>query len=242
VTHSATHPAPPATQPTSRAVTLASATLLAATGGLLDAVVYLNHGHTFANAMTGNVIFAGIAAISHDWDQVLRHIIPILAFLAGVIAARILHALPIRKPALLVLAVEAATLAIVGLLPPAFPQLAFVGLVAFASAFQVTTFRHVGRFTYNSTFITGNLREIAEGAYDRLFARDPAHRYRGRARFLKLSLICIGFLVGAIAGAWAATHHPTHAILFAEPLLLAVLALTLANPQSASSPSRTQSP
>jgi len=32
--------------------------LLAITGGLLDAVVYLNHGHVFANAMSGNVIFS----------------------------------------------------------------------------------------------------------------------------------------------------------------------------------------
>jgi hypothetical protein len=41
---------------------LTGALLLGTTGGLLD-VVYLNHGHVFANAMTGNVIFLGIAAI-----------------------------------------------------------------------------------------------------------------------------------------------------------------------------------
>jgi uncharacterized membrane protein YoaK (UPF0700 family) len=44
-----------------------NAMLLATTGGLLDAVVYLNHGHVFANAMTGNVIFLGIAAVGRDW-------------------------------------------------------------------------------------------------------------------------------------------------------------------------------
>jgi uncharacterized membrane protein YoaK (UPF0700 family) len=42
------------------------ALLLGTTGGFLDAVVYLNHGHVFANAMTGNVIFLGIAAIGRN--------------------------------------------------------------------------------------------------------------------------------------------------------------------------------
>jgi len=44
---------------------LPDAMLLATTGGLLDAVVYLNYGHVFANTMTGNVIFLGIAFLGH---------------------------------------------------------------------------------------------------------------------------------------------------------------------------------
>jgi uncharacterized membrane protein YoaK (UPF0700 family) len=216
-----------------------TAILLAAAGGLLDAVVYLDHGHVFANAMTGNTIFMGIAAIQGDWAQVVRHLIPLCAFLCGVIAARTIHHAPLRHSALLVLALEAAALCGVGVLPPSFPQLAFTGTIAFVSAFQVATFRRVGRFTYNSTFITGNLRMVAEGTFDWLVAprslpeMTPEARTKGRAQALKLGAICLSFLIGALLGAFVSPRFPHHAILFAEPFLLATFAITLLRPQDA---------
>jgi uncharacterized membrane protein YoaK (UPF0700 family) len=212
------------------ASTLTSATLLASAGGLLDAVVYINHGHVFANAMTGNVIFLGIAAMGRDWSQIPPHVAPILAFLAGVIAARLLSAAPLRDSAMLVLATEIVALFAIGFLPSTFPQLCYTATIAFVSAFQVTTFRRVGRFTYNSTFVTGNLRDTAVGAFDHFFAPDPAQRELGRAKATKLALICLCFLAGASAGAFVAPRFHTHAVWFAEPMLLAVLLLTLLRP------------
>jgi uncharacterized membrane protein YoaK (UPF0700 family) len=210
--------------------TLTSAGLLAGAGGLLDAVVYLNHGHVFANAMTGNVIFLGIEAIDHDYSGILPHIAPILAFLLGVVAARLLQFVPLRSSAVLSLSIEIAALFAVGFFPRDYPQLAFTIIIAFVSAFQVTTFRRVGRFTYNSTFVTGNLRDMAEGFFDFLFAGDRATRQTGRAKSLKMAIICCAFLAGASAGAWVAPRYPAHAVWFAEPMLLAVLALTLLRP------------
>ena len=209
---------------------LPAALLLAATGGLLDAVVYLNHGQVFANAMTGNVIFLGIAAIDHDSASILQHIAPILAFLVGVVAARLLAAAPIPNAAALTLAVEILALFFIGMLPGTFPQLLFTATVSFVSAFQVTTFRRIGRFTYNSTFVTGNLRELAEGAFASFAAPDPAARYLGRAKARKLGLVCLSFLTGATLGAFTAHHYPTHALWFAEPFLLTALTLILLNP------------
>jgi uncharacterized membrane protein YoaK (UPF0700 family) len=219
----------PAANP-SLASTLTSAALLAAAGGMLDAVVYLNHGHVFANAMTGNVIFLGIAAVDRDFAGILPHIAPILAFLVGVIAARLLRAVPLRGSAVLTLGLEILALFAVGFFPLDAPQLAFTVTIAFVSAFQVTTFRRVGRFTYNSTFVTGNLRDMAEGVFDRLFAPARADRAVGRAKALKMGLICLAFLAGAAAGAWVAPRFPSHAVWFAEPMLLAVLVLTLVRP------------
>ncbi len=211
----------------SRAAEIASATLLALTGGILDAVVYLNHGHVFANAVTGNVIFLGVSLIAQDWPQVVRHTMPIVAFMLGVVAARLLQRLPNRHGALLVLGLEITALFTVGLLTRSIPQIVFVAIIAFVSAFQVTTFRRVGRFTYNSTFVTGNLREVADGWVDRYLLPDPGQRAEGSAKAIKLAAICIAFLLGAIAGAWAAPRFPIHAILFAEPPLLIALGLTL---------------
>lgn len=212
------------------ASTLTSAGLLAAAGGLLDAVVYLNHGHVFANAMTGNVIFLGIEAVDHDYSGILPHVAPIVAFLVGVVAARLLQFVPLRSSAVLSLVIEIAALFAVGFFPRSYPQLAFTATIAFVSAFQVTTFRRVGRFTYNSTFITGNLRDLAEGFFDVLFAADGHTRRTGRAKSLKMAIVCGAFLAGAAFGAWVAPRFPAHAVWFAEPMLLAVLTLTLLRP------------
>jgi uncharacterized membrane protein YoaK (UPF0700 family) len=209
---------------------LPAALLLATTGGLLDAIVYLNHGHVFANAMTGNVIFLGISALSHDWEDVARHTAPILAFFIGVIAARLLAAAPIPHAAALTLVVEVVALFFIGMLPGTLPQVAFTASVALVSAFQVTTFRRVGRFTYNSTYVTGNLRELAEGILESFTAPTSAARHLGRAKARKLGLISLCFLAGATFGAFAARRYPTHAFWFAEPLLLSALTLILANP------------
>jgi uncharacterized membrane protein YoaK (UPF0700 family) len=215
------------------ATDIASAILLAATGGITDAIVYMDHGNVFANAMTGNVIFLGIAVMQQNWTQSLRHIVPITCFLLGVIGARFIRTLPVRRSALLVLLLEIAGFFFVGLLPVTFPQLAFTAIVAFVSAFQVATFRRVGRFTYNSTFVTGNLRMVAEGIFDRFFSDDPDLRSKGYAQAWKLGLICSSFFLGALGGAYVAPRHPAHAILFAEPLLIITAILVLRSPTPA---------
>ena len=220
-------PLKPRQESTVDATHIASALLLAMTGGTLDAVVYLNHGHVFANAMTGNVIFLGISIMAHDWLQAMRHIAPILAFLAGALAARLLRAQPIRHAALLALSLESAALLAVAFLPLSFPQIGYTSIVALVSAFQVTTFRRVGAFSYNSTFTTGNLREVAEGLGDWIAAPEAEDRATGARKARKLTAICVAFLLGALVGAWAAPRYPQHAILVALPPLVITLLLTL---------------
>ncbi len=229
-------PFPTVQPPTLNITETISAILLASTGGTLDAIVYLNHGHVFANAVTGNVIFLGISLIARDWPQVLRHVMPIVAFMLGVVAARLLRRIPSRNSALLVLSLQIAALFSIGLVTRSVPQITFVAIISFVSAFQVTTFRRVGRFTYNSTFVTGNLREVADGLVDRFLAIDPAERWLGRAKALKLGAICTGFLLGAALGAFVAPRFPTYAILFAEPTLLITLWMTLERKASRTAP------
>ena len=216
----------------SRLQDLSSALLLAGSGGMLDAIVYLDHGHVFANAMTGNVILLGIAAAGHDWGQIPPHVAPILAFLLGIAGARFLQVVPARHGSLMALGLEIVGLFGAGLLPASTPQLAFTASVAFVSAFQVATFRRVGRFTYNSTFITGNLRDVVEGLFDSIAHRDREQSLAGRAKFAKLGLICLSFCAGAVVGAFAAGRFPAHAIWFAEPPLLAVLIMVIARPEA----------
>jgi len=216
-------PFPPKPQPD----TLLSALLLGATGGLLDAVVYTLHGHVFANAMTGNVILLGISACSGDWHQAARHLAPISAFIVGVMASRCLRELPQFHASVAVLCFEMIVLFAAGWLPDGFPQMAFTAIIAFVSAFQVSTFRLVGRFSYNSTFITGNLRTAAEGFVNHYLLRDADQRRREGAQARKLAIICLCFLAGAMLGAWGSPRFGDRTLWMAEPALLFALVRVL---------------
>jgi uncharacterized membrane protein YoaK (UPF0700 family) len=209
-----------ASPPISQPDPLVNALLLAATGGLLDALVYTLHGHVFANAATGNVVLLGINLISGDWAQAGRHLVPVLAFVLGVAASRLVRLLPRLRARLSALLLEMVVLFVAGLLPPGFPEMAFTALIAFVSAFQVATFRQVGRFSYNSTFITGNLRECTEGFVNSFLGADLQLRHSEVAKARKLAGICGCFLIGAVVGTWGGLHVYNRTLWLTEPLLL----------------------
>src|SRR5580704_10715651 len=206
---------------------LSEAMLLATTGGLLDAIVYLNHGHVFANAMTGNVIFLGIAVLGQNWGEIGPHLVPLVGFVAGVLTSKHLRTSLGIRAVLLGLGLEIATIFVLGWLPGGFPEMAFTGTIAYVAAFQVASFRRVDRFAYNSTFLTGNLRDVAEGFYDALNPYStPETRENGLSKARALGLICLCFLTGAVLGAWAAPRFGNHSLWLAEPLLIAVTVLS----------------
>jgi len=222
---------------------LSDAMLLASAGGLLDVIVYLNHGHVFANAMTGNVIFLGIAVLGHNWGEIFPHLVPLVGFFAGVITSKHLRTSLGIRSVVLGLVLEMTTIFALGWLPRSFPEAAFTGLIAYVAAFQVASFRRVDRFAYNSTFITGNLRDASEGLYDALTPYvTPEIRERGLSQARALGLISLCFLAGAILGAWSAPRFGNHALWFAEPLLLAVTIDTFRNPATPASPAPGTSP
>jgi uncharacterized membrane protein YoaK (UPF0700 family) len=209
---------------------LSSALLLATTGGMLDAIAFLNHGHVFVNAMSGNVIFLAIAFLGRDWTEIIPHFIPLVGFFAGVLTSRYLRTHLGTKSAQLGLGLEIMAIFLFGWLPRSFPEIAFTGILAYVAAFQVASFRHVDRFAYNSTFMTGNIRDVAEGlhdAYDR--HSTPETRERGLSQARALGFICLCFLCGAVLGAWAAPRFGNHSLWIAEPLLIAVAVPTFRN-------------
>jgi uncharacterized membrane protein YoaK (UPF0700 family) len=216
---------------------LTDAVLLATTGGMLDAVVYLNHGHVFANAMTGNVIFLAIAIIDRHWYDISRHVVPIIGFIGGVVASIHMRFRLGPRSVLVGLSFEIAALFLLGWLPIGFPQTAFTLIIAFVAAFQVASFRRVDRFAFNSTFLTGNLRDFVEGFYTtNLPSSTPEARERSHAQALDLGLICLCFFLGAIFGACAAPRFDNRSLWFAEPLLIAVAVKTLISPPTPVTP------
>ena len=210
---------------------LLSAVLLAGTGGLLDAFVYLNHGHVFASAMTGNGVLFGIALLSHDPAQAVRHVVPAVAFLTGVAVSKLFQSALGPRAVVFGLLLELVTLFAASWLPAAFPQMAFTAIIAFVASYQVSSFRTVDTFAYNSTFITGNLRTAGDGVFEALSSSsDPATRIGGSRKFFDLSLVILAFLLGAILGSFLAPRLANHTLWFALPPLAVILALSRPRP------------
>lgn len=215
----------PATVPEQKATesTLAAA-LLAVTGGSLDAFLYLNHGHVFAGAMTGNAVLCGIALLGDDHAEAIRHALPILSFVLGIWLSELLQTHARQHAASLALIVEIAGLCAASFVPASFPDLAFVPLLSLMAALQIGSFRKVDRFPYNSTFITGNLRTVIVSLYcsARAGIRSPE-----LAQARDLGIVTAAFLAGATAGAFFSPRLGNHMLWLPSALLFLVLVMAV---------------
>lgn len=135
--------------------------VLAFAGGFQDAYTYIERGHVFANAQTGNIVLMSTHFMAGEHAKGIHYLLPLLAFAAGVflaerIESRFKQAKKIhwRQG---VLIGEIAALFITGLLPVESNTLANM-LVSFSCAMQVQTFRKVNGNSYASTMCIGNLR------------------------------------------------------------------------------------
>ena len=63
--------------------------LLAVLGGFLDAYTYLTRGRVFANAQTGNLVLLAMNLAGGQFQKAQYYLIPILAFIAGVLIAEV---------------------------------------------------------------------------------------------------------------------------------------------------------
>jgi uncharacterized membrane protein YoaK (UPF0700 family) len=197
------------------------AALLAASGGFLDAFTYLGHGGVFANAMTANVVLLAVAAGTGDWRQSLRHLPPIVAFLAGVAAAQMFQLrrvrVAVRSPAIACLTAEMLFLLAGGWFPKDFPDVPLVLGISFLAALQSSAFRRVGEWVYNSTMTTGSLRAFGEAAFRSVFISEDVAAPRKMEAF---GFVCLAFAEGATLGAWCTWRMHNQALWVVDLLLL----------------------
>lgn len=222
--HHAAHLQPPQALVRSVTGTLPVATLLIAGGGFLDSYAWLEHGHVFTNAITGNIVLFGVSAAQGEWPQALRHVPPTLAFFAGVFAAQWLgrHGSSsgwLSAP-VLSLGFEMAVLATLGVLLAGVPDMPVVVGIAFVAAMQNASFQRIEAWSYASVVTTGNARSATEAFYAGVF---PLHDPGARHKAWVFGTICAGFAAGAFMGAVLTTWFGRAAILF--PVALQVLAL-----------------
>jgi len=186
--------------------------VFAIVGGYTDAYSYLAHGHVFANGQTGNVVFFGVFASGGDWGQAVRHLPPIAAFIAGVAIANLVGVQSQKREFRATLICQVFELTVLLLLIAAgkfLPDAWIVPIISFVAAIQNSSLNVIGAWSFNSAMTTGNLRTATGGLVLWLLNRNPDDN-RGKA--ITLGLVCLSFLVGAVAGGVYTRLDENHAL------------------------------
>jgi uncharacterized membrane protein YoaK (UPF0700 family) len=199
--------------------------LLAIVGGFLDAYTFISRDGVFANAQTGNLVLLAVKAANRDWRGSMLFILPILAFILGVLVSEIVKIPHVRqvlhsyRRSILIL--ECLVLIIVGLLPRSVPNLVVTVCIAFVSSLQISTFNKLDKWAYNSTMTTGNLRTATQAAYLAL----KENNNEAKKQFKEFFVIILSFLFGALTGTFSTTYIGNTSIWLPSGVLVIALIL-----------------
>lgn len=204
------------------------ASILAVTGGYLDAYSYICRGGVFANAQTGNIVLLGISILEGKWLSCIKYLIPILMFVLGVLTAEIVRkyvgesTFHWRQH---IVALEAFVLIVAAFLPNGAFDNVTNTLISFVCSLQVQSFRKVGTISFSTTMCTGNLRTASEDLFK--------YKDTKEVEFLKSSLKLFGiigfFIIGVIFGTLISESTGNHGVLAPVFLLIIVFVLMFIN-------------
>jgi uncharacterized membrane protein YoaK (UPF0700 family) len=205
---------------------LGLAILLASAAGSIEAYSVTVLG-AFAGAQTGNVVLGSIELSRLHWHSAARYGVPILAFIVGVLLSNSLRTERmtnvLRRPFRVLLAVELATVVIVGFLPGSTPKLVASIMITVAVAAQAATFRTLVDVGYNSAFTTGNLMNTVGTAHAAFVLHDHVALVHTRRGATVIGCYALGAVLGGICvrafghhGVWCA------AVILAGALVLFV--------------------
>lgn len=210
---------------------LGLALLLAVVGGFLDAYTFIGRGAIFANAQTGNIVLLGIYASKGEWQQAVRVILPIMAFILGVLASETIKHLDtrgrIRGWAEGVLLLEILVLFAVGFVPQTVPNIFVTVTIAFIASVQVSSFRKLVDSPYSSTMCTGNLRYASRAMFLFVTERNPEEGRKSGRYFLVIGM----FLTGAVTGGILTDIFPVRSVWAAVLILIVCLILLVTQRQ-----------
>lgn len=199
--------------------------LLTVSGGLQDAYSYIERGHVFANAQTGNIVLLAVSAAEGRWNNVLSYAIPLAAFIIGIAIACFIRKLCGNSPRTIhwrqhVLLAEMILLASSAFIPNNHIANA---LISAACAMQVQSFRKVKGTSYASTMCIGNLKSCMENAALFITGEDK----NGLRKAGYYAAVILFFAIGAGLGALLSGIFGLHAILFSAALLILASILML---------------
>lgn len=170
-------------------------TLLAVSGGLMDAYSYILRGQVFANAQTGNILFLGIYLCSGQWREVIHYLFPVAGFTAGIFISELMHLSrlhPVHWKQTILLA-EAFLLLLVPFIPL---DLFANSLTSFVCGMQVQTFRKLRGHPFATTMCIGNLRSGTVSVVNWLCHREHHHLRAAGAYYYVIFCFVIGAVIG----------------------------------------------
>jgi uncharacterized membrane protein YoaK (UPF0700 family) len=220
--------AAPVSFPREEALVIAS--LLALTGGYLDAYTWIVH-RAFANAQTANLIFLWVYMTGGEWGKALHYVPPLSAFVLGIVMASWLRKFVPRRAAEISVLTEIVFLFVVAILHNRLPQVAGTLGLSFVAAFQTASFPKVEGWGYSSVMATSNFRYAIEGLFAAFAGSSETKPFR---RPYVFGTMCIAFGVGAAAG--AIMTDVTRAYSLIIPVTLLAIVLLLCRLKTASSP------
>jgi uncharacterized membrane protein YoaK (UPF0700 family) len=200
--------------------------LLSIAGGFLDAFTWIVHDGVMANAQTANVVLLAVYGAMGEWEQALRRVPSIAAFVLGIyIVCRLRAGADERSRyrfARLTLVIEVVVLVVVLLFHVQLPSVAGTLGISFAAAMQTASFARVEGRNYSSVMVTGNIRYAVETLFaGSVGAHDPAALRQARV----LLTVCLTFAAGAGLGAMLTAQFASAALMVPIALLLAALML-----------------
>jgi len=197
------------------------ASLLALTGGYLDAYTWIVH-RAFANAQTAILVFLWVYLTGGEWAQALHYVPALLAFVLGVIMASWLRKFaPHQAPEISVLT-EIVFLFVIAILHNRLPQVAGTIGLSFVAAFQTASFPKVEGWSYSSVMATSNFRYAIEGLFVAFAGSTEARPFR---RPYVFGAMCVAFGTGAAIG--AGMTEVTRAYSLAIPVTLLMIVFLL---------------
>lgn len=177
------------------------AVFLCLAGGFQDAYSYNCRDRVFANAQTGNIVLLGQNLAMGNWQQALRYLFPIMAFIGGVYITEWLRHLNQDNRRIhwrqAVLIIEIIILAIAGFLPQEYNILANV-MMSFTCAMQVHSFRKFNGIACATTMCIGNMRSATEYIGQYHITGDKKLLIKGGQYYLIIFIFAVGAALGAV--------------------------------------------
>ena len=206
------------------------ASLLAFAGGYLEANTWIVY-RVFANAQTANLVFLFVYVTGGQWDQADRFVMPLLAFVVGVVLACWLRWFAPQQSARISIVLEIVFLFGVAILHNRLPEVAGTLGISLVAAFQTVSFPRVEGVNYSSVMATSNFRQAIEGLFVAFAGSSEPRPFRRPYLF---GAMCIAFGAGAATGAFVTKW--TQAYSLAIPVALLLIALLLCEIESSTAP------
>jgi len=201
--------------------------LLAIVGGFLDAYTFICRGGVFANAQTGNIVLIGVEATKGNFSQAFMAILPILAFIIGIIVTEKIKDFNFPSSTFvtgaerIILLIEIIVLFIIGFIPITVPHAFATIPISFVSSVQIASFGKLVDSPYSTTMCTGNLRSASQAAY-KAFVKKDSNLALKSARY---AIIIFFFIFGACLSGILTLWIGVKSIWFAVIVLIFSLSL-----------------